>query len=183
MTQILCEIIFWDSWSIKSAILTLREALTFWFLWYLHFQEAEIYQINKIQSFKSSIPSKIDSMLHLNDRKSIKFPHCVNILIFAEMDLAISKEKKRNKWKVCNRPFARVKTRLSSSKNQDVHFKCITRSGLSVRCIVKIAITTPPPPLSPNSPITTNNFCFNHKNSHLITDINVSVIAGTDSLT
>ena len=123
-------------------------------------------------------PPKLISRKIWMTEKGMNFQRCVNILIFAEMDLAISKEKKRNKWKVCNRPFARVKTRLSSSKNQDVHFKCITRSGLSVRCIVKIAITPPPPPLSPNSPITTNNFCFNPKNSHLIIDINVSVIAG-----
>ena len=48
--QILCEIKFWDFTSAKSAILTNFEALNFDFYAFLHFLNAEIYQINKIQS-------------------------------------------------------------------------------------------------------------------------------------
>ena len=47
ITQILREIIFGDSWSAKSAILTHLEALNFDFYGFFHFLKAEIYQINK----------------------------------------------------------------------------------------------------------------------------------------
>ena len=45
VTQILCEIIFGESRSIKSAILTHLEALNFDFYEFLHFLKDEIYQI------------------------------------------------------------------------------------------------------------------------------------------
>ena len=53
ITQKLREISFWDFVSAKSAILTHLEALNFDFYAFLHFLNAEIYQINKIQSPKS----------------------------------------------------------------------------------------------------------------------------------
>jgi len=50
ITQIVCEINFWDSCSGKSTIVTHLEALIF--MNYLHFLKAGIHQINKIQSSK-----------------------------------------------------------------------------------------------------------------------------------
>ena len=71
ITQILCEISFWESRSSKSdvlAILTHLEALNFDFQEFLHFLKAVIYQIDKTQSpkngnncsFSTSNFSKID---------------------------------------------------------------------------------------------------------------------------
>ena len=50
VNQILREINFWDSRSAKSAILTHLEALKCDFNEFLHFLNAEIYQINHFQS-------------------------------------------------------------------------------------------------------------------------------------
>ena len=50
ITQILHEINFRDSKSAKSAILTHLEALNLDFYAFLHFLNAENYQIDKIQS-------------------------------------------------------------------------------------------------------------------------------------
>ena len=52
VTQILREINFGDSRSVKSAILTHLKALNFDFCAFLHFPKTEIHQINKIQSLK-----------------------------------------------------------------------------------------------------------------------------------
>ena len=68
ITQILREMIFWDSRSAKSAILTHLEALKFDFNEFLHFQQAEIQQINIFQrpqngknsTFRTSRLTKID---------------------------------------------------------------------------------------------------------------------------
>ena len=53
ITQILREINFEESGSVKSAILTHLEAVNFDFYEFLHFLMAEIYPINKIQSPKN----------------------------------------------------------------------------------------------------------------------------------
>ena len=50
ISQILREIIFWDSGSAKSAILRLLEAKNFDFCGFLHFLKAEIDYIMQIQS-------------------------------------------------------------------------------------------------------------------------------------
>ena len=50
ITQILREINFEDSGSVKFAILPHSEALNFDFYEYLHFLKAEIYHMNKIHS-------------------------------------------------------------------------------------------------------------------------------------
>ena len=50
ITQILREINFRESGSAKSAVLTNLEALNFEFYEFLHFLNAKIYQITKIQS-------------------------------------------------------------------------------------------------------------------------------------
>ena len=68
ITQILCEINFWDSRGSKSTILTHLEALNFDFYEYLQFLKAEIYKFNKNQSpkngknfnFRTSTLSKFD---------------------------------------------------------------------------------------------------------------------------
>ena len=52
ITQILREKRFWEHSRAKSAILTHLEALNFDFCEFLHFQKAENYQIDKIQSLK-----------------------------------------------------------------------------------------------------------------------------------
>lgn len=49
-TQILLEINFWDSRSVKSAFLTHLESMEFDFYEVLHFLKVEIYQNNKIHS-------------------------------------------------------------------------------------------------------------------------------------
>ena len=81
ITQILREI--------KSAISTHLEALNFDFNEFLHFFNAEIYQVNKIQSPKNgkngnfymiSRFSKFDFTENLNDRKSSNF-HTVSFQI------------------------------------------------------------------------------------------------------
>ena len=46
--QILLEVYFEDIWNAKLAILTHLEALNFDFYEFLHFVQADIYQINKI---------------------------------------------------------------------------------------------------------------------------------------
>ena len=74
--QILREINFGEFKSTKYAILTHLEAMTFDFYAFLRYLKAEIYQINKINSFRTSRFSKIDFMKNLNDRKSLKFAHC-----------------------------------------------------------------------------------------------------------
>ena len=51
-SQILREIIFWDSSNSKSAILTHSEALNSDFYEFVQFLEAEIYQVNKNRSPK-----------------------------------------------------------------------------------------------------------------------------------
>ena len=68
VTQILREINFRESRSVKSAVFTYLEALNFNFYKFLHLLKAEIYQISKIQSpkndknysFGTSRLSKID---------------------------------------------------------------------------------------------------------------------------
>ena len=52
ITQILREVNFGDSRSVKSAILPHLQVLNFDFYQIWHFLKAEIYQINKIQSPK-----------------------------------------------------------------------------------------------------------------------------------
>ena len=88
ITQILREINFRVSKSAKSAIFTHLEALNFDLYEFLHFSDAEIYQINKIQnpqngqndSFKSFRFSKIDFTQNLSDR----FPHFVTSTHFKD---------------------------------------------------------------------------------------------------
>ena len=53
ITHILHEINIWDSRSAKSAALAHSEALNFDFHEFLHFQKAEIDQIDKFQSPKN----------------------------------------------------------------------------------------------------------------------------------
>ena len=53
ISYILREINFWDSRSVKSAILTHLEALNFDFYECLHFLKGEIDQIDSIQSFEN----------------------------------------------------------------------------------------------------------------------------------
>ena len=85
VTQTLCEINFGVSGSAKYAILSQLKALNFDLYDFLHFWKSENYQINKIQSpwngkngnFTTSTFSKIDLTENLNDRKILKFPHCV----------------------------------------------------------------------------------------------------------
>ena len=53
ISYILREINFWDSRSVKSAILTHLEALNFDIYAFLNFLKAEIDQIDSIQSFEN----------------------------------------------------------------------------------------------------------------------------------
>ena len=53
ITQIFREINFWDSRSVKSAILAHLETMNFDFLNYLHFLKSENYQINQIQTLEN----------------------------------------------------------------------------------------------------------------------------------
>ena len=85
ITQILCEINFWDSRSATSTIFTHLEALNFnfyEFLNFLNFLKAEIYQINKFHSPKngsfrtSRLPKLISHTIWMTDN-ILKFLHCV----------------------------------------------------------------------------------------------------------
>ena len=110
ITQILREINFGDSGSVKSAILTHVEALNFDSHEFLHFLKTEIYQIKEIQSpkncktssFRTFAFSKIDFTQNLSDSKIMKFPHCVcTILECWNLECSTSHQKKfqhRNVW-------------------------------------------------------------------------------------
>ena len=84
ITQILCEINFWNSIGAKSAILTQLVALNLDFYEFLHSMNAEIYHVKKFRapqngkncSFRTSTYIlKIDFTQNMNDRKIMKFRH------------------------------------------------------------------------------------------------------------
>ena len=89
IAQILREIKFGDSGSAKFAIFTYLEALNFDFYALLHFLRLKLTNSTKFTAsnmvkmtmFSTGRFTKIDFTQNLNDRKILKFAHCVELTL------------------------------------------------------------------------------------------------------